>query len=289
MDSYRPITTGEVRSFLFSFLHFVKRCLQYLLRATRSNLVVVLLVAGLCFTAGFMKFGNQPSYYESTMVCSFNTLHKKTFGEMVHRLDDLAKTGSYSRLAQLLGVDTTQAKRIIGFDDRNVAGSPLHEDVTTEKLPMYFTLRSTDPGIFKDVEKGLMNYLNNQPYLQLRNSLDQQAIHQRINFYDTASAKIGKLIDAYTTFLSGSGPGSDTASGFANVVDIFRHQEELENKKIAAYKELGLTQSVEIIYGFAPADHPASAGSLRWLVLALASICLGIFVAVVKQLLQDGR
>jgi len=289
MASYEMITGGEVKNFLSSFIGFLMKCLRYMLAAVRNNMLLFISILLLGSVAGWFRLKDRQNYYESTMVCSFNQLHKKTFGEMVFRLDQLAASHSYSRLATLLNITVEEAKTIVGFDDKNVAGSPLHDDVTTEKLPLYFTLRTTDLKVFPAVEKGLLQYLNNLPYQQLRNDLDREKIQQRIAYYNAADARIDSLMSAYTTFLKTKGPAADSASGFSGIISLFRYREELTDKKLNDQKASRLMQPVELLYGFAPSESPVNNTSNELVKLAMATLAFALFCVVLKTVMANGK
>jgi len=289
MNSYQTIHTGEVRQVLRSFAAFSARVCRFLLYAAGKNIFLLLLLCALIGGGGFYKWKSQPVYFESEMVCSFNNMHKKTFGEMVHRLDLLAKTGSVRELARILGITEAQARSIKGFTARNIAGSPLQEDITTEKLPMYFGLQASDRTVFPLVEQGLLRYLNGTPYQELRVKLEREKISERISYLDGTIHKLDSVIDAYAYFLRRTTAITDTAAGFSNVAALFKHQEELENKKLDEIKLSRLLHSVDLIYGFAPTDNPKERSRTELLKYLLGALGFSLVVVVLKELLAYGR
>lgn len=286
MSSYQLVDAKEAKAFLGSFILFEKRSIRFVVASIRRNLLFVAAITLIGAAISFYYWNKKPTYYQSEMVCSFNNLHKKTFGEMVKRLDVLAATQSYKQLSTLLGISVADAKKIKGFEAKNVAGSPLYEDLSTDKAPMYFTLKASNINVFQPVQEGLINYLNSSPYQAIRTELDREKIEQKVAYLNASVHKIDTVIDAYAAFLYTSGAVADSAAGFSNINELFKRQEELVNKKLDEKKLSHLLQSVEIIYGFAPAEQLSGKNKSDLLKLIIACLALAVFIAVLKELLS---
>lgn len=284
MGSYQMITPEETKQFLSSFADFIRQGVRFVTGAVRTNWLLILVVCMASGAYGYYQWRNKPVYFESEMVCAFNNLHKKTFGEMVNRLNTLTVTQSYAQLSVLLGITVKEAKKIVGFEAKNVLGSPLHEDLTLDKTPMYFTLKATTPDVFPSIQKGLLQYLNSTPYQETRDSLDKALILQKIAYLDSSVHKIDKVISAYASFLTHTSAITDSAAGFSNINMLFKYQEELVNEKIKETKQYHLLQSVEVIYGFAPAQQAYTTNNHQITKTLLLGFALAIFLAVARKL-----
>ena len=286
MAKYDPIDFREVRTVLNAFTEALKSGAGYLIRSAREHWLLFLFLMALVFGTGYLLRPSTTPVYESQMVCAFNNMHKKTFGEMVFRLNSLAETRSYQQLSHLLGLSMTQAKTIRGFDARNIAGSPLHEDITPDKLPLYFSLRATDRSVFPAVQEGLLRYLNSSPYHVVRSQAEQEQIRQKIDYLDGSIRKLDQVIDAYTAFLMGTQSVTDTAAGFSNIAALFSYQEQLENKKLEEMKMANLHQSVELVYGFTPTDQPLPQENKYWMKLLGAALLIGFSGTAARKIVR---
>lgn len=289
MSSYQMINGKELRFFLKDFGVFIQKCLRFIRDALFENWWLVLLVFSIIMGGGYYFWKKQPAYYESVMVCSFHNLHKKTFGEMVRSLNKLAATHSYHQLAASLGITEDQASSILAFDAKNISGSSLHEDITPDKLPMYFTLRATEKSVFPVVETALLNYLNHTPYGKLRAKIEEEKIHSQVQYLNRSINKIDTVIDAYAAFLLKTKSVTDSAAGFSNIAALFSYQEQLHEKKINALKLLYMLNSVEMIYGFEPTDQPLRPGKGMLMKIFLFALIASTGTVVFKKLLAGGK
>jgi len=283
------ITTAEVKSFFVEFTLFLKGFASFVAKAVKKNVLLCLLSFLIVVAAGYFYQKRQPAYFQSEMVCAYNNLHKKTFGEMVHRLDKLAKSGSYRQLASQLQISPKEAATIVGFDARNVAGSPLYEDITTERTPMYFTLTATDQSVFSKIQPALLDYLNSTPYQQRRTELDAARLNQKIGFISNSLSQVDSVIASYSSFVKHVRAATDSASGFSNIAALFSYKDQLEDKMLDYQKSLGTMKSVEMIYGFATADYPIQTGNRFWIGLFFIALLFSISISVIKQVVTDGR
>ncbi|HET9052759.1 MAG TPA: hypothetical protein VFM90_01205, partial [Cyclobacteriaceae bacterium] len=281
------IRAGDVKKFLTGFTSFLKGAFLYTYKSLLQSWLLVALILAVVIGAGYVYQQKKPAYYEAEMVCAYNQLHKKTFGEMVHRLDKLAEQQSYGQLAELLQLPMETASAIIGFEAKNVAGSPLYEDITTDRTPMYFTLRATDKSIFPDVEKALLFYLNHIPYQTQRTALEQKKTENKILLLKNDLSKMDSVISAYSNFLQRTKSVTDSAAGFSNIVELFRYKDQLEDKMLELEKNKTFIASVETIYGFAPADTPVKNNRNFWIGwIAFAGI-LSTAAAVLRKIIKD--
>src|SRR5688572_13059205 len=102
MEPYRMIGSSDVSGFLSEFLSFVKQLIIYILASVKKYFFLALFIFSAITAAGFVYRYSQKPYYETEMVCAFNNLTKKVYGEMLYKLDLLLQSGSYPALAQTL-------------------------------------------------------------------------------------------------------------------------------------------------------------------------------------------
>lgn len=288
-EQYTAVSSAEIGRSVVHFIAFMAKAAAFCLRAIKDGIVFafsVFILLSLFFW--FWNRGGQ-GYYQSEMVCAYNSLHKKTFGEMVHRLDLLARSGSANQLAQELQMKPEDTRKIIALDARNVAGSPLWEDINSERSPMYFVATTTDRTIFPELQEKLLNYLNQTPYEGKRIAFEQQKATVKIDAYRNSMTQIDALISGLGTSIGSVRASADSSTGIANIAALFRYKDELLEKMLEAQRSALYLQPVEMIYGFAPADRPAMKGRMqmvKWFAIALVIAC---GLTVLRALYRYGR
>ncbi len=288
-EQYTAVSSAEVGRSVVHFIAFMARAAAFCLRALKGGIVFAFSVfILLSFFFWFWNRGGQ-GYYESEMVCAYNSLHKKTFGEMVHRLDLLARSGSAGQLARELQMKPEDTRKIVALDARNVAGSPLWEDINSERSPMYFVATTTDRSIFPELQEKLLNYLNQTPYEGKRIAFEQQKAAAKIAAYRDSRSQIDALISDFGASIGRVRVSADSSSGFANIAALFRYKDELLDKMLEAQRSTLYLQPVEMIYGFAPADKPAVKGRLQMVKGFAIALVIAWGLTVLRALYQYGR
>jgi len=288
MEEYEMISRQEMSHFLSDLAGFLKKCVFFLWSSVvRQPLLFVFLFVAV-MGIGYGLHVRKPAYYESKMACTYNHLHKKTFGEMVQRIGALISEGSYQQVAKELNIPVETASSITGISAANMTGSPLHEDITMERTPMYFTLQARNREIFPIVQEALLRYLNGTEYQNKRIALERVKIEQRALMLKNSLKQLDTVIYSYSTFLNHAKAASDSAAGFSNIAALFSYKEQLEEKMLETQKSLSLLETVEMIYGFAPSDKPVSPGYSYWIKLLMVALGAAVAGTALRQLWKNG-
>jgi hypothetical protein len=284
MEHYRMIDDRDVKSFLTGFSRFLRIGLAYILMSVRKNLTAALLIFLLVSGAGVfysLRPAGKP-YFQSDMACMFNNLNKKAYGEMVEKLNILARSASYNQLAASLHLSPEQAAKIISLEAKNISGSPLQEDVSPgSHSPIYFIAKTTDRSIFGSLQEALINYLNSSPYQQLRNKLELERLDHKTKFQEHNLRQIDSIIASYPAFLKDTKANDDSTSGLSSIRDLMTWKDSLENNMLKDEESKSFMQSVEVIHGFLPPDMPSRDGHKAWWLF----VVLGFIAAVLGSLL----
>lgn len=290
MQEYPSIKKNEINDFFRDFIKFFINFFLFILQSIKRYLLLFIIILIGVYSVFYFYNKNAPSYYSSQMVCTFNYLHKKTFGELVYRLNTLAVTQSYDELAATLDIPIESAEKIIGLEARNVAGSPLHEDITEAQLPMYFTAKVSEKEVFPLLEKALVDYLNNAiPYHLRRAKLELQRYSEKIDFLNSTLSQVDSLIDAYILNMRFLSNKKDSITELDGMVQLFRLKEELKDKKLSDQKMIQLQMAVEILYGFAPTEHPNVHLGISKVKILIYVLLLGIAIVVFLNLIRGHK
>lgn len=255
MKNYPSISPKEISNTIKDFIHFLKSIIVFVFEALKRFFMVFIVLFLIIAGAGYYFTNGNNELYAAKMVCSYNYLHKKTFGEMIYRANHLAETQSYHSLAEELNIPIDAAEKVVELKATNIAKSPLHEDLTKDKLPMYFTAVVTEKEVFPHLQKGILYYLNNKiPYHQTRKELERERLNNNIEFYSSTIDQIDNLIKTYTRQIDHL--KSDSTTAILEVGSLISQKEKLNAKKLGDQKMMSLQMAVELLYGFAPTEQP---------------------------------
>ncbi|HXS37527.1 MAG TPA: hypothetical protein VN721_12565 [Flavipsychrobacter sp.] len=288
MDEYGMIDTQDITNFLSAFVSFIKRIFHYIAASIKKYFVLAIIIFVAINGTGFFYWYSRQPVYESQMVCMFNSLGKKTHGEVIQQLDNLAKTHSYDALSKNLGLSLDQAKSIVSIDGRNMAGYPLYKDISSDRSPIYITVKSTDKAVFEPLQTALIAYLNNySPFRKTNNEIEMKVINEKIEFMDKDIASIDSVIHSYSIFLKNV--KSDSIAGFTNIATLFSYKEQLEEKETQLeWQKRETQQNIELLHGFLSPDYPSRGDSRKFFwklfIYSLLAVC---FIPVFCRLLKS--
>ena len=283
------IDKNDTRSFLDDYMHALKRVVSFFATRIRQNLFSFLLIIVLATAAGAAYWYTRTPYYESELVCIANNdrFERKTYGEMVQKLNLLATSSSRNELARILKLSPGQTSAIIAVEAKNRAGSPLYEDITGDYQPMYITLKATDNRVFAPFQDALVNYMSQSPYLNDYGAVQIASINHRISLIEGDIRKVDSIIDAYTVAIRAGLVFRDTVTNKSDVTDILNHKSQLEDN-ITHFERRKVHESgksVTVMHGYAPPDKP-SKGSKK-VIIGFAMI--GVLVALGWVVLRDSK
>lgn len=263
-----------------SFIFFVARKWIFLMLA---GLVLGLLV-------GYIYYSKKPSYYKVSMVVVFNELTKKTYAEILDQLDKLTTPESSERLARELKVSREVAQSILFIDAKNINNGSLRLDTSTKtRQPFKIILALTNNKSADSLQTGIVDYLNNSPYLKKFKEEQHRNFLDRISFIDRELAKLDSLKNEYTRFLSSSGKAANFYNNAFDPADIYVHSNELVNQKQTMLSAINVEgTAISVIDGFKITSSPQSASLLKYLLVfggigLAAGFILGFFLETKKK------
>lgn len=274
MDEYRMVDGKDVTDFLSAFTGVVSRLFRYIIVTIRQYLLAAIALFLLILSAGSFLWYNSPASYESEMVCEFNKLSKKTYGEMVQKLDALARSHSYDALAVSLQIPVSVARDILSIDGRNSEGSLLAEDATAVQGPMYFKVSATSGGVFNTMQEALLNYLNNGSPLSIRiGEMEMEKLNTHLDLVKKDLVQVDSILSESRALLTRQGSTPDTSLKISVIPALLAYKKQLEGEFLASDRaKKDINPTVKLVYGFAQ-PHPAISTRhkilMRTLLLAL--------------------
>lgn len=255
----------------------LKKIINILSRGTKTIILSVLLGAIL----GLSYFFNSSITYKSSMVLSSEVLVLANVKALLGPVELLIMEGNISVLAARLGVDKETAAKI-----KSIAVKSIFEKESDNKEPVnYFevTATVTDNDILPQLQEGIVNFLQNNEFVQKRVTLKEEGLK-------TLIARINKeiaQIDSVKQKIGQSVPLSATSS---NVVlmepsNLYEQALKMVEKQQEYTAKLALIDSFQVVQGFTPYAKPSSPSWIICLVTGLAGgLIIGFAILFFREM-----
>lgn len=287
MDQYRMLDSNDLTAFLSGFSTFIKKVAVYLFTSVKNNLIVFVATLAVALTASVLYWQHAKPYYEAEMAFNFKELNKKSYGEMLHQLDLLARDHSYDSLAALLKIQVAQAQSIISIEGKNMSGSMLYEDITPNIETAYINVKARNNTIFNVLQPALVNYLNIASPITVNNrQQDSISIYKKIAYLYHDIAILDSIISAYRSRVNANALQTP-ALGFLDLLDRRNKLEdgtlELERKA----REIVI--SVIPVHGFIPSEHPVQERNKNLKIAIVASFIVALGLSILARVIKDAN
>lgn len=155
-------------------------------------------------SALYYKTSKIKTFYTAESSYTFNFLHKKVFGDLLHYIDLLVANGEYQTVAETLRLPLATAESILTFKAQNIVHSPLHEDFTERKVPFYVVVQVENKELLPAIQQAITDYLVQHPSLRQNINIvkktfyqELEEINQELNFWDSLKQQL--LVDSIST------------------------------------------------------------------------------------------
>ncbi|MDP1623020.1 MAG: hypothetical protein Q8M08_11860 [Bacteroidales bacterium] len=249
---------GEGAGFFSAMFSSIKRFL--------INHLLYLVIFGVVFGAlGCLFALLQKATIQAEMTVSYAQLEKKIYADMLYKLEQLRGSGQYKSLASALGIPEKAARKIHHINSRNIHNEPLVKDVSTEKVPFYIIVEVYDETVLPDLQKALVQYINEPPFVKERLKLTEQNYLTEIRLLQS---QLGYL-DSLKTLLLRTHKNSDTdAVGSLNTLN--KSQNEIFARIRDLQGALQFNQNIEVMDGFVGHQMPLAQKCLPYLLIGMA-------------------
>lgn len=255
----------------------LKKIIDVLSKGTKTIILSILLGAIL----GLAYFFNSKTTYESSMILSSEVLVLANVQALLDPFEPLIKERNISALAERLGVDKETAAKI-----KSIAVKSIFEKESDNKEPVnYFevTATVTDNDILPQLQEGIVNFLQNNEFVQKRVALKEDGLKTLIDRIDKEIAQI----DSVKTKIGQSVPLSATSP---NVVlmepsNLYEQALKMAEKQQLYKTQLALIESFQVVQGFTPYEKPSSPSWIICLVTGLAGgLIIGFAILFFKEM-----
>lgn len=227
-------------SFLKNTLQFYQTTFEFIRLSVKKNLLFSLVLFALFSMAFLLQTSSKQDFYTGKASFTFSYLNKKVYGDRLLSLQQLVSEKQYQTVAQLLKINTSTANKLLEFEAKNVAGSPLHEDYTEQKYPFYVHIKATKPAVYVGLEKAIADYLNEQSFDKNYIRFEQDKLRQKRIIFE----KDLQRVDSLKKLIS--------VSDLPKYVEAITLVENITNQITAIDKQLNQASSITVLNSFVP-------------------------------------
>lgn len=219
----------------------------------KSNfkLIVGAFVVGSLLGLAYNQF--VPKNYESRMLVSSTILTESLSKTLTEDLFKLVKENNLTALSDKLKISSEVASKIGKIEIKNALEKS--EGIKeAEKNNLTIICQSSDNTIWPDLQAGIINYFENNPYVKIR-------VEQRKSYYTEIIQKIDKELIDLNELKSRITNGQPVKSGNENLVlfdptTVNTKIIELNKERFNYKNELETINSVQVVEGFTVFQKP---------------------------------
>lgn len=247
----------------------------------KRNLVQIIVFFVVGTGLGYAYASLAPKVYQSKMLVSSEILTESYSEKLFENIESLIKEKNYMELSSKIGISPEECESLSKLKiESALKDKPQKED---EKKFFLITAELTDQSILPKLEKGLLQYFQQNDYVKLR-------VDAKRKMHKEVIAKIDEEIKSLESFKTEIGDGSffsrtkgdvmfDPTTVNSKIVGLTQEREALEEK-------LTLISSVEVVEGFTQFDKPVWP---KKSVSLAAGATLGLFLVGIMIALKSIR
>jgi hypothetical protein len=290
IQSNDDISIHNIKVAVSGFARVIYKSFTFLGRSIRHNLLIVISFLLIGALAAGLSYYLAPRSYEAGMLIQYSDLSKKTYGELIKNLSSLALSRSTSRLAAELKVPESGVANIIRIEAVGIDDKPLESDTSKVlNLPIKIVFFLANDVLHDSLERGMLNYLNNNPYSFNTKRSQEAAYIDHLKFIEKELNQLDSLKRNYNEFLGSSKINSTYFNNSFDPAKIYKHSNELMVQKQFITNWLNTrNKSVTLIDGLKPPVSSFSLSLKTTVMLGLLiGLLLGLLAAFIKELSVD--
>ncbi len=222
------VSLQEFKSQLNSFRSFLRQLILGAFVLVKRYFILMLLLAIGFASLAFYQYKYLRSYSARSSYVYIES-RKKVYGEMIDKLQEMIKTGSYRQVAKSLNLTLPQAQTIAAINAVNTQGAKLSEDVTENNKIFYIDVTATNNQIFDTLQPALEYYLNNNVFIKRKMIYNKERIENTILYLKQELVRLDSLKTAYTRSLDKANTSIAIGSTPFNPTEIYAKSEKLSS------------------------------------------------------------
>lgn len=282
-DDY--ISLGSIKKIFLDAAGFTFRLFEFFISSIQRNLLVFIACCLIGIGAGYIYYWQTPRYFQSEMIVRHNDLNRKAYYEIIRNLNDLLASQSYSNFSTELKLEKNDANKITSLEAIGINNDVLSADTSTKVgEPFKIIAKTSDNTSFYLLQKALLSYLNNNPYLKLTKEGQKRIYLEKLTFIERELQKLDSLKENYNVALASQRMPTTFYNNALNPAELYAHSFNLATERESILKWLNNeAEAVLLIDGFKSPANPKSASLALSLSVGLA---LGIVIGIITALLM---
>lgn len=247
-------------------------------RFVRKNVLYFLLFGILGSAVATAIWFARPKVYTAEMTVSYVHYEKKIYADMLKKLDLLISSGSFSTLAEMLGMEENEVKEMKSVRGYNIRREDLTGDLSTEKIPFYIVVEVSDLEILTRLESALVNYLNGTDYIRDRLDFMRKQSEAELAFLEQRLA-VADSLSRTLTIRGDILPDEKTITRMELLEETMAIYDRLKQVR----GSLAFNLNVEILDGFIPSEDPSGKGLRQLIILGfMAGVALWVVILLFR-------
>lgn len=222
-------------------------------RIVRDNFWMILIFFILGTALGTMRYFSSRKIFENKMIVSSEIMTESYSKKLIDNINQFLSEGNTEALTSLLGIskETAQNVSLVRIE------SPYsnESEVAKEEDRKYFiiTVEVFSQDILPDLQKGLINYFENNAYVKVRVNQKRAGYQETIARYDQ---EIRDLDELKAKIYKGDFFKDTKGTIVFDLTSINKQLVELTTERLEIKDKLELVNSVQLLEGFTKFNHP---------------------------------
>lgn len=246
---------------------------------TRRYYLLMIVLLAMFAVIGYKQYKDS-RIFEAKASFVYIELQKKTYGEMLDKLQDMIKTKSYNRVAEALTIPIGQARSIVTISAQNIYGSRLSEDITEKDKLFYVNVEAVNSKVFDSLQYSIEHYLNNNVLVKELVARKTKMLQQKIAYQKSELAMLDSLKVAYTQSLIHSSGSVYPATNQFDPVRMYEKGEKIVHDITSMQGLLDDYRAVQTQDRFLVTESPVGKSVIATVVKYFAFFlvsCIGLF------------
>jgi hypothetical protein len=284
------ISLASIKYAILNFFKILFKAFDAVAIAIHRNRILILIFCLVGMALGYVTFLMRPVYYKTEMIVYQNDLTRKAYYEIVNNLNSLITTQSYASFASQLHIDKEVAQKVIFIEALSINNEPLIKDTSTKAgQPFKIQVKMRDNNITAPLQKALLDYLNNNPFVTQVKEGQKKIYQEKLEFIKREQSRLDSLKETYNRNLATMKLPTTFYNNALNPADLYRQSSDLDSQKEAILKWLNNeSKAVLLIDGFKTTATPQSSSAYIPTLIGLGvgaaiGILLSLLAAVKKE------
>lgn len=232
-------------------------CIRATFSFLRKNLLVILLTSILGIGWGLYTMYQIKPVYTFEMTVFHGDLEKKTFSDIIDKLDIVAKRRMSSELSALLNLPEKTAAEIQSISTESIDGRPLKNVYSKDDHPFKIRVALSSPLIWQSVADAIKKFIVNQPYMTRLMKINHQRVQTEVAYLENEINQLNQLKASINSALEKGVIANDvTLLKSLDIPGIYQKSLDLYKEKERALNFLAFDEGVTIINHSASVNAP---------------------------------